>query len=263
MGSAITSNKPIRLFVTDIDGCLSEPYRPYRLDRIAVLKELLPTQVRPQDGAPPLTVCSGRSFPYVEAVTQMLGTACPVIFEAGGGMFDPVAGRWTWHPDFTDEVSRQVEEIRRWLDTDIRPGTSMDIDHAKVTQASLAGPIAREVNDAIPGVVARVQRDYPDMIVAHTHISIDVVPKVLNKAGGMRWLADVRKISLEEIAFIGDTNGDLPALEIVGYAFAPANATEPVREVAHITTRGAVIDGVIEAYRWCTDRNDHLINEAG
>ena len=255
------SDRPIRLFVSDIDGCLSEPYSPFRLDllnELATLAEGIRVDSRPV-GRPALSVCSGRSYPYVEAVTQMLRLETPVVFEAGGGMFDPVRSRWSWSPQFSAGLKRQIAEIRSWLQSDVMPGTAMDIDHAKKTQASLAGPIVDEVLGAVPLVEQFVGEGFPELIVAHTDISIDVIPLSLNKASGIQWLADTLGISLEEIAFIGDTNGDVPALEIVGSSFAPSNAKKAARDVAHITTNGAVIDGVLEAYRWCSSHND-LIN---
>ena len=255
------SGKPVRLFVSDIDGCLAEPYKPFRVDRLNELALLASADGSAgRDAKPALSICSGRSYPYVEAMTQLLDLRTPVIFEAGGGMFDPVESRWYWHPDFTADLDRQIRELRRWLMKDVAPGTTLDLDHAKKTQASLAGPVAHEVFAAVPAVEEHVETGYPDLVVAHTHISIDVIPRALNKANGMRWLAEDLGLTLEEICFIGDTNGDLPALEIVGYAFAPANATLQVKEAADLVTGGSVIEGVLEAYRWCSSHNERILH---
>ncbi len=257
MPGSFRSRRPIRLFVTDIDGCLSEPYQPFDLDRLRELAALA-AGVGVEDhpsGPPALSICSGRAYPYVEAMTQLLGLRQAVVFEAGGGLFDPVKARWYWNPAFTDEISREIDEVQSWLIAEIMPGTHMGVDHSKKTQASLAGPIVDEVRAAVPRVEEFVDSSLPHLLVAHTDISIDVVPRSLNKASGMRWLADTVGVELDEMAFIGDTNGDIPALEIVGYSFAPANATEAVRNTARKTTDGAVIDGVLEAYRWCSNWN--------
>lgn len=256
MSRQLRSSEKVRVFVSDIDGCLAEPYRPFRLDKLEELASLAGSSTSNDNTLPALTICSGRAYPYVEAMTQLLRLRVPAVFEAGGGMFDPVKSRWLWHPAFTSNTEREVADIRKWLQSDIAPGTAMDIDHAKKTQASLAGPIAEEVSAAVPRVEEHVAENHPDLLVAHTHISIDVIPRGLNKASGMRWLADVCRVPLEQFAFIGDTNGDIPALEIVGYAFAPANAADEVKEIVNITTGGAVVDGVLEAYRWCAARNE-------
>ena len=64
------------------------------------------------------------------------------------------------------------------------------------------------------------------------------------------------------MAFIGDANGDLGALETVGYSFAPANATAEVKARVQLVTDGWGIDGVLEAYRWCLARNEALRKKA-
>ena len=53
--------------------------------------------------------------------------------------------------------------------------------------------------------------------------------------------------SLDEVAYIGDSSGDIPGLKIVKLPFAPVNAADPVKEVAEVM-RGKSTDGVLEAY---------------
>ena len=49
----------------------------------------------------------------------------------------------------------------------------------------------------------------------------------------------------EETAFMGDDLLDLPALERVGLAVAPANAVPEVRAIAHVVTRAAGGGGAV------------------
>jgi hydroxymethylpyrimidine pyrophosphatase-like HAD family hydrolase len=80
-------------------------------------------------------------------------------------------------------------------------------------------------------------------------VSIDVVPRSLEKEAGMRWLSKVTGVSLQNMAYIGDANGDIGALQLVGHSFAPANAAADVKSVVDTVTNGSDIDGVIEAYQ--------------
>ncbi len=57
-------------------------------------------------------------------------------------------------------------------------------------------------------------------------------------------------VSPEETAFMGDDLLDLPALERVGLAVAPANAVSEVRAIAHVVTRTA---GGAGAVRECVE----------
>ena len=64
----------IKLFVTDIDGCLAEPYQPYDLEGISTFRDFVEQagSLTENGSVPAVSVCSGRPYPYVEAVTQAL-----------------------------------------------------------------------------------------------------------------------------------------------------------------------------------------------
>jgi hydroxymethylpyrimidine pyrophosphatase-like HAD family hydrolase len=236
----------VQLFVSDIDGCIGEPYQPYDVTGIQELRQLI-------EASPEIrfALCSGRPYPYVEAVTQLLGLSTPVLFESGGGMFDPVKAAVAWNPLLTQEIEEELADIRRWLIRDILPGTCMMYDVGKRTQAGLVGPYKEEIDAAVPVIEEYVAANHPVFDVFHTHVSIDAVHQRITKVEGMRWLAETLDVELPEIAFIGDTNGDIGALEIVGRSFSPANGTDLVRSTVQEVTKGSVVRGVIEAYRTC------------
>jgi hydroxymethylpyrimidine pyrophosphatase-like HAD family hydrolase len=62
---------------------------------------------------------------------------------------------------------------------------------------------------------------------------------------------------------MGDTRGDVPAMEAVGLAFAPENAQDVAKAAADVVTDGPVLEGVLEAYRWCVARNAGAAEQAG
>ena len=57
-------------------------------------------------------------------------------------------------------------------------------------------------------------------------------------------------VGLDEIAFMGDDLLDIPALERVGLAVAPANAVREVRAMVDVVTRA---DGGAGAVRECVE----------
>jgi len=243
----------IELFVTDIDGCLAEPYTPHDLDGLATLRDRAHGD---QDTAPTLSICSGRPYPYVEAMSQALDVTVPVLFESGGGRFDPVAAQTAWSPRLTDEVEAKLQTVRQWFVTECIPGTGLMLDHAKRTQAGVITPDEDEIPPLRPRVERFVEENALGLHVFTTDNSVDVVPEGITKRHGLEWLADTLGLELEEIAYIGDTDGDLSALEAVGTSFAPANAQEAVRaQVDHVTENPA-IEGTIEAYRYCRRQNE-------
>ncbi len=243
----------IKLFITDIDGCLAEPYAPYDLDGLGTLRR------QAKDGrkeSPALSICSGRSYPYVEAMTQALALTTPVLFEAGGGRFDPVAAQTTWSPHLTDEVEDKLSTVQRWFVTECIPGTSVSLDHAKRTQAGVVSPEVDEIRALHPRTEQFVAENAPGLHVFSTDVSVDVVPPGITKRDGVEWLADHLEIGLDEVAYIGDADSDIEALKAVGTSFAPANASETVRAQVDHVTEGTVIEGTLEAYRYCRAQNN-------
>jgi len=247
----------IELFVSDIDGCLAEPYQPYDLEGFAALGRYATDAAPPGRGgdAPAVSLCSGRSYPYVEAVSQALGLTVPVLFESGGGRFDPEAAQTTWNPALTDAIEAELEEVRHWLHTECVPGTTLSVDHAKRTQAGVVSPEPETIDAVRPRIRQFVAENVPDLHVFATDVSVDVVPPGITKRTGLEWLGDHLGIGLDDMAYIGDTDSDRAALGAVGLSFAPANADAAVRaDVDHVTD-GAVMEGTLEAYRFCRTRN--------
>lgn len=246
----------VRLFVSDIDGCISEPFVPFDLGNLAALRRLAETgSISSVPNTPPgFTLCTGRPLGYAEAVAQALGVTEPFLFEAGAGMFFPRTGVRRWHPDFTSEAARAIADIQQWLEG-IAQGTTLAVDRGKHTQAGLIGADPREVQTAMEQTAAFVDENHPGLVVAFTPVSVDVMLGHLTKAEGLEWLSRETGVPLAEMAFIGDTNGDLGALRTVGHPFAPSNGTEAVRQAAGTVTRGEVSAGVLEALQLCIDRN--------
>lgn len=247
----------IKLFVTDIDGCLGLPYVPFDLEQLSTLRGYAEEAGRPSadDPAPALSICSGRPYPYVEAMTQALGVTTPVLFEGGGGLFDPAAAQTTWSPQLTEEMEKKVETVQHWFVDECIPGTALMLDHAKRTQAGVITGNPEEIVDLRPRVERYVEENVPGLHVFTTDNSVDVVPPGITKQHGLTWLADCLGLDMSEIAYIGDSNGDLDALASVGLSFAPANAHSIVTEQVDHVTDGTVLEGTLEAYRYCRDRN--------
>src|SRR5690606_38666566 len=111
-----------------------------------------------------------------------------------------------------------------------------------------------EVESLEPLVRAYVNTHHPSLNVLHTSVSIDVVADGVTKLDGLRWLAGKLGISLAGIAYIGDTHGDISALEAVGASFAPSNPTDDVKAAVDVVTSAPLIEGVIEAYEICRQR---------
>lgn len=248
-------NPLIKLFLADIDGCLSEPYRAFDLGGFRQLRAWgARSEADPR--YPRVGICSGRAYAYVEATAQALGLRAPALFESGGGRFDLGEARITWNPTLTDETEAALAACRAFILEHVVPrAETVSFDYGKRTQAGIVSPVVGECEAFLPEIEAFVQAQGFDLVPYHTPYSVDVVPSGLTKVQALRWLAEVDRIGLDELAFIGDTNGDAPAIAAAGLGFAPANGAATARAAADVVTEGAVLDGVLEAYRTCLSHN--------
>jgi hydroxymethylpyrimidine pyrophosphatase-like HAD family hydrolase len=187
-------------------------------------------------------------------MAQVLGIQQPVLFESGGGLFDPVSASVSWSPNLTDDIRREIDEVAAWMLRECIPGSSMIFDYAKRTQAGVIGPDPDEIAAHVPLVEAFVEQNGLTLNVLPTYLSIDVVPDGITKDTGVEWLSKTLGVSLSNMAYIGDSIGDLGAMRSVGLAFAPENAMSAVKEeVDYITS--ARLQGVLDAIELCVERN--------
>lgn len=245
----------IRLFLADIDGCLSEPYTPFRLDVFARLRAVI-EQAEADPRVPQIGICSGRSYAYVEATAQALGLRAPALFESGGGRFDLTAARIAWNPALTPEAEAALDEVRAFLRREIVPrSATVSFDFGKRAQAGVVSPVVGECPAFLDEIAAYVGACTPGLRAFSTPYSVDVLPHALTKADALAWLARTDGLDLAEIAFIGDTEGDAAAIRACGFGLAPANGDAAARAAADLVTDGAVLDGVLEGLAACLHRN--------
>jgi hydroxymethylpyrimidine pyrophosphatase-like HAD family hydrolase len=251
----------IELFLADIDGCLSAPYEPYDLDGFRTLADY-GRRAETDSTLPRLGICSGRSYAYVEAVAQALGLRGPALFESGGGRFDLATATIRWSPLLTDDVERALNEVRGYFHRDVLPGSGFSFDYGKRAQVGLVGTDQAAIARVAPLVDRFVADSFPDLIVHPTPVSIDVLPRALTKRVAVETVAQEEGLTVADLAFIGDTQGDIEALEVVGHSFAPQNADDAVKAAVQTVTEGAVLDGVLEAYRQCIAHNESALAAA-
>lgn len=244
----------IKLFITDLDGCISMPFVPPQWDVITELKELN-ERSKTEAVIPPLTICTGRPMPYAEAVYQWLGMYKPFLFESGGGVYDMSENRLHWHPTFDKERELELGAIKSYLKEnyiDKYPNTIPEF--AKFTDSGIINQQPKVIDEMYPGIKEYVEEHHPNFEVHYTPVSINVISKSTNKGEGIKFLCKLLDLDLEEVAFIGDTGGDRPGLEIVGKAFAPDNAMDSAKEVSEVM-KGKDSEAVLQAYRIIIELN--------
>tara|TARA_B100000575_G_scaffold294238_1_gene308864 strand:+ start:400 stop:1194 length:795 start_codon:yes stop_codon:yes gene_type:complete len=245
----------IKVFVTDLDGCMTDPFESPNWEVYTQIRALQ-LQSDSDPSIPPMTICTGRPMPYAEAQAQFLGVRLPFVFESGGGFYDMTTNCLTWNPIVTDTLTSDIEAIRAWAHEEIFPNFPGSIsEFAKFTDVGLIHREKSIIDEIHILAIKKISQDFPHFEVHKTDVSVNIIVKKANKGEGLKHLCKMLEVDLSQIAYIGDSSGDISGLKRVGMAFAPSNALEPVKKVAHLVTNGPSTSGVLEAYHWIIQHN--------
>ena len=236
----------IKLFVTDLDGCISMPFETPHWDSINKIRELN-QESRKDQSIPPLTICTGRPHPYAEAVAQWLDVQLPFVFESAG-LYHWEGNRIETAIEKSNGTLEQIREMKKWLTDELLPNFSgAELEFSKMMDAGVVCPDENIINKIHELVLAKTEVDFPDLEVHTTEVSVNILLAGNNKLQGLKLLGNSLNITLDEMAYIGDSSGDVPALKNVKMPFAPQNARDVAKQHATIISKEST-EAVLEAY---------------
>ncbi len=236
----------IKLFVTDLDGCISEPFQTPDWEAINQIRELN-IKSREQNQIPPLTICTGRPYPYAEAVAQWLDVKLPFVFESAG-LFHWDGHRFETHIDMENGALEPINQMKKWLREVVLPKyPGVNIEFTKMMDAGVVSADYNLIKTIHELILEKVEKEFPGLEVHATDVSVNTLLPGNDKLQGFKLLSKALDIQFAEMAYIGDSSGDVPALKEVKLPFAPQNAREIAKQ------HGVVIEkkttqAVLEAY---------------
>lgn len=243
----------IKLFVTDLDGCISTPFKTPHWESVNRLRELN-NQSQEDKTIPPITICTGRPFPYAEAVGQWLNIRFPFVFESAG-LYHWDGNRIETALEDTEESLQPIKEVRQWLIDEILPNyPNAILEFTKMMDAGVVCPDDAVIEKIYEEVLSYMPKNYPDLEIHTTDVSVNILMPGNNKLMGLKLLGNHLDISLGEMAYIGDTGGDVVALKEVEMPFAPNNARQVAKDVAKVM-ESETTEAVLEAYNEVIEYN--------
>ncbi|TVQ67911.1 MAG: HAD family phosphatase [Balneolaceae bacterium] len=243
----------IKLFVTDLDGCISYPFKTPDWETISEIRRLN-IQSRTDSLIPPLTVCTGRPHPYAEAVSQWLDVRIPFVFESAA-MYHWEGNRVETVLDDEERALKPITEFKEWIRKVILPQFPLaGLEFSKMMDAGIVAHQKSVIDRIHPLVLEELERRNSNLEVHITDVSVNILLPGNNKGRGIKMLADSQSVGLSEVAYIGDTGGDVPALKLVAMPFSPENATRAVKDVSEALPM-KTSSAVLEAYRRVIEYN--------
>jgi hydroxymethylpyrimidine pyrophosphatase-like HAD family hydrolase len=232
------------LIVCDIEGCLS----PAKGERLSLLDLHALQLALLEPDALSFVLCTGRPQPFVEAYSQMLGLQKASVAENGAYLFDPVKDRIILNPLMSEQQLLDIRYMKQHL-ADLIPGVEFRVEPGKEVCISL-NPVGNLENypEEVVTLYERVRNGLSDksVFITHSASAVDITPNGIDKGSGVKFLAEYLDMDLSQMLGIGDTQGDMPFLELVGQSAAPANATGVVRQYVDYVSSHKDAAGVVD-----------------
>lgn len=222
-----------------------------------------------------LAVCTGRPGMGVALqVARRLGPANPHVFQAGAHIAYP-DGETLKASSLKESVAQEIVQHARdeglMLEVYtpqflyVERKTALSEAHAKAIGVTamvsdLATVVANEAVIRAQWVIPAEQEAAAMALnlqgVTVTRATSPTVPDTLfisltragvSKGSAVRDLVEHLKVPLEQVMAVGDSEGDLPMLEQVGFPVVMGNADEELRQRFERVVPGVEEDGVVEA----------------
>jgi hydroxymethylpyrimidine pyrophosphatase-like HAD family hydrolase len=212
-------------------------------------------RARRGESVPAVTLCTGRSGAYVDAMMQTIDGFLPAIFENGAGLYFPEGYRFAWNPSIPSSARTTMLRVRELVERQVvqagigyvQPGKEMAL-----TLFPMPGYTLDEVGWAsLEALKGHGLRCTVEVSVTSVGIWLDGI----NKGEGVKWLARQTGTPLERMVGVGDAGGDNSFLEIVGLAAAPANAEAEVKACAQYVSPHENGQGLLDIIQHVLNRN--------
>jgi len=241
----------IKLIVCDIEGCLTPGKgKALNLDALTAVRQYN-RESKNQKHVPPITLCTGRSLPYVEAMMQAIEGYIPAISENGAGLYYPAEDDYRLHPLITQQTKKQMAEAKNVIQEEIINNFKARFEWGKDFVISINPPPDILIENFFKIVQDTMKKHHIDLNITHSASAIDITPKGIDKFSGLQFLLGKLEISPKDVAGIGDTKGDFPVLKNVGFSAAPNNATNEVKQIVNYVSDYDNGEGVVDIIKHC------------
>ena len=239
----------VRWIISDIDGCISpEESVAWEMGRFLELAGRIQDANAGRSPLAPLTFCTGRPQPYVEVLMKLMDVQAPAICENGAVFYSLHNNTASYAPGVTREKIAGLRAVRRFVEAEILPAFPQAvIQFGKEAQLSIFSEepgIFGEIQPRIERFVA--DSGGPDLHISPSHFYLNISLAGVDKGEALRVLARQLGAGHDELAGIGDTVGDLPLRETVGFFACPANATAEIKAVADYVSPYPLVEGMLD-----------------
>lgn len=240
---------PCQWIIADVDGCISpEESTAWDFERFAAFAARVRAANRGAATLAPMTLCTGRPQPYVEVLMKLLDVRVPAICENGAVLYTLPDNTARFAPQITQAMLAGLRQLRTFIETQILPAhPRLVMQFGKEAQIS----IFCEQPEMFPHLKEQIERYLdqsggPNMHISASHYYLNLSFEGVNKGNAIRSLQTVLNVEKKDLAGIGDTEGDLPLRENVGFFACPSNARPAIKDVADYVSPYPDLQGMLD-----------------
>lgn len=242
----------MKYLILDIDGCISpEESIPWDLAAFSELARLSRAASADEGSLPPFTLCTGRPQPYVEVLMKLLDIRVPAICENGAVLYTLHDNRSRYAPGITQQQLDGLRAVRAFIEHEVLPEhPQLVYQFGKEAQMSVyceQPALFQEARAQIERFAAK--HNGLELLITVSHYYMNISLAGIDKGGTLAVLLEELGVDMRQVAGVGDTEGDLPLREAVGFFACPSNATPGIRAVADYISPQANLYGVLDILR--------------
>ena len=256
----------IKLFATDLDGTLLNSKGEVTEGNKQAFKEMAQAGVIP-------TISTGRMYDASCRYAKQLEMDVPII-TYNGALIKSVLGKIYFEGFINPEVVKEIYAFCRQFNYYYQTYQDDKLYFEEYTAKSKAyeksigikgftvGEKIDEMVEGIPKIlIITNNNEESDMVAKHVNevfvgkahaaksqpTYVEIMAPGINKASGLKRLAQMLNIDMQNVMAIGDANNDVPMLKEAGFSAVMGSAKDDVKACGDVVVSDSDHDGVAEA----------------
>ncbi|WP_303691616.1 Cof-type HAD-IIB family hydrolase [Megamonas hypermegale] len=256
----------IKLFATDLDGTLLNGKKQITEITKKAFREMAQAGVIP-------TIATGRMYDASRRYAEQLELDVPII-TYNGALIKSVSGKVFYEgflePELVSEIYEYCHQHDYYFQSyqddklyfEVYNEKSVGYENSIGVKGICIGKDIEKLTAGIPKIlIITADNEESDAVVelfnrdfagrAHAAKSqatyVEIMAPNVNKASGLKRLAEKLGFSLQEVMAIGDANNDVPMLREAGFSAVMGSAKDDVKQYGDVIVADCDHDGVAEA----------------
>jgi HAD superfamily hydrolase (TIGR01484 family) len=176
---------------------------------------------------------------------QAIDGNLPGVYENGAGIYDPAEYQFIPVPQI-DQLQNGFAEIKSRIKGTLVQDKIVYFQPGKHHSLTIF-PIDPTRTQELKELTAQALGSLSEQVdLVYSTSCLNVLPRGVDKGKGLTLLADQINIPMVNMLGVGDSDVDLPFLQLVGHSASPSNGNSNVKDMVEYVSEEATSEGVRE-----------------